>query len=236
MAFIGAIIFAVFSTSPGIEGFTANAELFALLPLTVSAFFTWRKKWFWAGIWAGIAVTIKPIGLSGFLLSAAWVFYSRAGLKSFFKLIIGVAVAPSLCLIHGYLIDWDAFLYSFIENRLLRGSPVAFGLKEQALLFYKSSVQVLPVLLFPLLLTGWSLIQKSKPIKIFFLFWILSSFFGMAMGGLWHWHYYMQLIPPPEKYATREEFLQTLINSGYKQVEYIGPYSIYEPTDMNKEE
>ena len=36
-AWLGALVYAIFSASPRIEGFTANAELFTLLPLVVAA-------------------------------------------------------------------------------------------------------------------------------------------------------------------------------------------------------
>ena len=65
---ISAAVFAIFSTSPSFEGFTANAELFTLLPLTLAAFFAWNRKWFLAGLLSGVASAIKPSGVAGFVL------------------------------------------------------------------------------------------------------------------------------------------------------------------------
>jgi len=100
-AWLGAALFAVFSTAPRIEGFTANAELFTLLPLTLSALFTWRRQWLLAGLAAGMATAIKPNGVSGLLLAVAWLVVMRARWRDVGVLLAGFAVAPGLCLAHG---------------------------------------------------------------------------------------------------------------------------------------
>jgi hypothetical protein len=101
---------AIASTSPEIEGFLAQSELFAVLPLGLAAHATWRERWFSSGILSGLATVIKPIGVSGMLLSAGWWLYRRRGVSAASRLIAGYAVVGSLTVIGIWLIDWPAFL------------------------------------------------------------------------------------------------------------------------------
>lgn len=191
---VSAMTFIVFVTAPGIEGFTANGELFAILPLTWAAFLTWKQNWFWAGVLSGIALTIKPIGISGYILAFLWLFSDRKS-RDFIRLSLGFVIAPLLCVLHGYLIDWQAFRYSFIENRLVSASPITFSLEDQFASLSTSVVQVLPVILPLMTITLIVLINRPKKEQLFFLSWFVSSIIGMSIGGNWFQHYFVQLIP-----------------------------------------
>ena len=184
-AAVAAGLFALVSTAPHIEGFTANAELFTVLPLALAAHSTWRRDWFVAGILAGVATVIKPIGVSGVLLAAFWIWYQKAGWKAFGRLGAGYAVIGALALGHIALIDWagfwagaagkaDAIALSFsaVGGSIARTSSVWVGLA---------------------LVAGLS---SRPPARAFGLAWIASGLLGMAIGGAWSAHYWTQLIPP----------------------------------------
>ena len=61
-AVVAALLYAVFSAHTHIEGFTANAETFMVLPATLSAYFLLRRQPLMAGLMASAAVVLKPSG------------------------------------------------------------------------------------------------------------------------------------------------------------------------------
>ena len=58
---LAALLYAVFSVLPQIEGFTANAEVFSLFPATIAVFLILKNKPGWAGLCASIAFLIKTL-------------------------------------------------------------------------------------------------------------------------------------------------------------------------------
>ncbi len=193
---LGGLLYAVFSTAPRIEGFTANAEIFTLLPLTLAALFTWRRQWLWAGLAAGVATAIKPTGVAGLLLALSWLLVTRVPRRAALSLLAGYAVAPGLCLIHGALLDWPAYWASFVDRRLLLYSAASTGIGEQLGLLVQGIRDTASAWLFLALATTYTALKQRDRTAAFLGLWIVSSWCGMAMGGLWHWHYFQQLIPP----------------------------------------
>ncbi len=193
---LGAGLFAIFCTAPRVEGFTANSELFTLLPLTLAAWFTWRRQWFWAGLAAGIATAIKPIGVSGFMLGLAWLLVTGGKWRAAARLGVGFAVAPGLCLTHGVWLGWDAYWASFVDRRLLLFSAASMGFGEQLALLGQGIKDTASAWASLALATAYTLFRFRNRTGAFLGLWILSALGGMAMGGLWHWHYFQQLIPP----------------------------------------
>ncbi len=194
-AYISAFVFAIFSASPGIEGFTANAELFTILPLVISAFFTWRKKWLWAGFISGIAFLIKPIGISGLIFALLWMVVNRARLKTMLNVLSVFALPLLASIFHGLLIGWNYYWSSFY-GRLLTNTVISISLDRQLLILFFSFLLTLPVWITP---TTLGFIGSSKVAfrnRLFGILWIISSLLGMAIGGNWYWHYFTQIIPP----------------------------------------
>jgi hypothetical protein len=193
---LGGLLYAVFSTAPRIEGFTANAEIFTLLPLTVAALFTWRRQWLWAGLAAGVATAIKPTGVAGLLLALSWLLVTRVPRRAALSLLAGYAIAPGLCLIHGALLDWPAYWASFVDRRLLLYSAASTGIGEQLGMLVQGVKDTASAWLFLALATAYTALKQRNRTAAFLGLWVVSSWCGMAMGGLWHWHYFQQLIPP----------------------------------------
>jgi len=194
-AYISAFVFALFSASPGIEGFTANAELFTILPLVISAFFTWRKKWIWAGFISGIAFLIKPIGISGLIFTLLWMVVNRAHLKTMLYVLSFFAIPLLASIFHGLLIGWNYYWSSFY-GRLLTNTVISISLDRQFMILVISFILTLPAWITP---TTLGFIGSSKVAfrsRLFGILWIISSLLGMAIGGNWYRHYFTQIIPP----------------------------------------
>lgn len=155
-----AILFAVSSTAPDIEGFTANAELFAVLPLVVSADLAWHRRWFWAGLVGGLAIAIKPSALSILFLVGFWIWTTRGGWRANVSAAAGFAVFIALSLMHIALIDW----WGFWREEHQRTVPVWFALATLAIV---------------------GLWRANSSARRFGIVWIASSFVGMSFGGAW---------------------------------------------------
>lgn len=102
-AWLSALVYATFSASPRIEGFTANTELFTLLPLVVAAHLTWREKWLAAGLVSGIAFLIKPAALSGLLLTLVWTLVVKASWRAPLASLLGFLAGPLASMAHSVI-------------------------------------------------------------------------------------------------------------------------------------
>jgi hypothetical protein len=194
-ALISAIVFAVFSASPSIEGFTANAELFTLLPITIAAYLTWRRNWFWAGLLAGIASAIKPSGVSGLVFAFTWIALNDKKPRHFINVGIGFGLVIMLSVIHGCMIEWDAYWDSIVENRLNSFSVVTMPFLDQLISAISGFYKAFPALGIPLLLALFAADKDKSKETRFLMLWFASCCIGMFIGGMWNSHYFQQIIP-----------------------------------------
>lgn len=192
---ISALLFSVVSTSPSIEGFTANAELFASLPLTFAALLTWQKHWGWAGFFSGLAFLLKPIGLSGLFLVLAWSMVMRASWQSRAKAGLAFSVGPLIMLTHGYFHGWNYFWHSVVERKLATDTVVSRDMLAQSINLLESIIRTAPAWLMLVAFATIAYTHWRPRIKTFAWLWLISSLLGMAVGGHWSRHYYVQLIP-----------------------------------------
>jgi hypothetical protein len=139
-AALAVMLFAVLSGSPGIEGFTANAEVFMALP-SAAAVLTLLKSWDhdWSrwrllltGGLIGAATLLKPTAIVMLFVGAA--FAGLVGDGSPFAIIrrwwwigfgFGLAIAPAF--IDGYLTGWHNFIYASITYRMTHQSSMQQG-------------------------------------------------------------------------------------------------------------
>ncbi len=190
-AVLAGLICAVYSASPQIEGFTANAELFMVLPATASLYLLLRGRPGWAGLLAGLAVALKPSGVSTGLLALVLFWRSQAPRRAYVRFGLGALAVPVVMLAHGMAtVGLAQYLYSILGSRfsIHRPWPLLMALSQLVL--------TLPAWL-PL--TATSLLgqrQAERPGMRLVGWWLLTSLPGMAMGGGWYRHYYVQLIPP----------------------------------------
>ena len=103
VAVTAALLYALFSAHTHIDGYSANAKVFMLLPATLSAYYLLRGLPAAAGLAASAAVVLKPSGAGALLLAAAWFAYTRAGWRHWLRFAVASAALPVVALAHGIL-------------------------------------------------------------------------------------------------------------------------------------
>ena len=191
-AFPAALLYALYSSMPAIEGFTANAETFMVLPLTLSALALLSGRWLWAGLAAGLAVSCKASGGSALLLAAAWLIYTRPGWKAASRLALGFGLVLAALVAHGvWSAGWSTYLYNMLGVRS-GGLFQPYGSPLIAAMY--GWVNTAPAWL-PLLALLPSLAHLPRPRTLFLLLWLVTCLLGMSVSGHWYWHYWIQLMP-----------------------------------------
>ena len=218
VALITGLVFAVVSGAPRIEGFVANAEVFMLTTATASAYFVWGKHWFAAGLLAGIAITLKPSGGAALLLAVWWLIHQRESYRGWSMLAAGTALPLIASLAHGIATaGFYDYAYATLLFRLEAGG-------SEALLpsLVTGSFQTLFVWgpLAAAALLGWRHLPKPYSQRAFLGAWLATSLVGVALGGNWWPHYFVQLIPPLSLLATAG-FIAAARNDGLNARQYL---------------
>lgn len=191
-AFPAALLYALYSSMPAIEGFTANAETFLVLPLTLSALALLDGRWFWAGLTAGLAISCKASGGSALFLAAAWLLYTRSGWRSALRLAAGAGIVLAALVAHGvWSAGWPNYLYNMLGVRS-GGLFQPYGSPLIAALYGWSSTAVawLPLVA---VLPSLSVLPRRR--ALFLWLWLGCCLLGMSVSGHWYWHYWIQLMP-----------------------------------------
>jgi len=139
---LAALIFAVTSSLPNLEGYSANAEVFMGLPAAFAALWLLRVRrtgWsFWqlfgVGVLIGVSTSLKPSGLV--MLPVALIFIWLIGdgashlvrWRRTWPILAGVGFIGLASLAHGWLLGWDDFYYATILYRLSAQSAATVGL------------------------------------------------------------------------------------------------------------
>jgi hypothetical protein len=217
-----AALFALVMATPYLEGPTANAELFMLLPLLGSLYLLLRADdgplaggrglalVAGAGGLAALALLIKPSGFAGLVLGALWLARRwrreavpwRAWLIAEGALGLGFLAGLAPALLHGLLTVQGSYLDIVFLHRLNQDSALANGLTYQFgfLLAHGLAILVrLPILLIApvgawLALRGE--VAGGERGRDLLWLWLLTAFAGMALGGNWWFHYFQQDLPP----------------------------------------
>jgi hypothetical protein len=201
-AWISALLYAVFSSAPRIEGFTANAEIFTLAPLALNAMLVWSRRWFWAGLVTAIAFQLKPSGVEGCFLIAIWILRElrpaswRPTALAIARSIAGFAAGLAPCIAHGIWVGWGAFWHNLVTMRGEIYSPAVVGLRGQLARIQGGVGDTLSSWIVPALLFALALTQLPREKRHFCLAWLAAAWLGMQAGFWWDWHFFMQLVPP----------------------------------------
>ena len=199
-AWISAALFALFSTAPRIEGFTANAELFTLAPLVLNAHLVWTRRWFAAGLATALAFQLKPSGVEGCVLIALWIVLGwrswRDALLATARSLAGFALGLVPCLVHGWWVGWAHFWHGMVTMRGQYFSPEVVSLAGQLQRIEAAFVDTVSSWAVPAVLFALALVRLPSVQRRFCLAWLLAAIAGMQIGFWWDWHFLMQIVPP----------------------------------------
>lgn len=150
LAVPAALMFAVVSASPSLDGPIANAEIFMGLPAAYAAWLllrTSRRGWsakslLAIGALTGCSTLLKPTGATLLPVCLAFIVMSTPSLNAAARRCVwtlagfGAALAPAV--VHGWLVGWHAFVFAVIRYRFQHQSsanlPAADQLKNIGLL------------------------------------------------------------------------------------------------------
>jgi len=199
LAAVSTFIFIIFTSIPLTEGNVANAEIFMLLP-TILAVYQWlNKKYFWSGVFFGLAFTLKaPVVIEAFFIFICLILTQPAGQRRnilfyligcswpiilwtiyfFFKGAVKPFITAAIFQNFGYLSSW--------QTGSINHSPLNGGLTGRLLIL--------------LLVWGglyWLLKKKLISSKLVFLLgWLSACIFGSLLSGRPYPHYLIQILPP----------------------------------------
>jgi 4-amino-4-deoxy-L-arabinose transferase-like glycosyltransferase len=142
----GTALTAVFVTTlllgaPTLEGYTANAEIFAGMPAAFSAFWMLRqaqtgytrKGLIGIGLLIGISTLLKPSAVTMWPALALFLMLTtndsyRDRVKRAGWLTLGLAIAGGIALLHGATLGFGDFFYATILYRYRQQSAISVGL------------------------------------------------------------------------------------------------------------
>lgn len=126
--------------SPTLEGYTANAEVFAGMPAAFAAFWLLRQaQTGWTtrglvsiGVLIGLSTVLKPSGGTMWLAAIAFLLiYGKDARRDHYKrcgwVTFGVGIVAIVTFIHGWTLGWDNFFYATITYRFVQQSALSYG-------------------------------------------------------------------------------------------------------------
>jgi len=145
-AIAAAFAFAVMSSSPNLEGYSANAEMFMGCPVALAMLWLLRigrcgwSRWQLAGVGLllGVAISLKPSAAVMVPVVCLFVFgvdgsaAVRASLKRCGWFMFGIAAVGVASLVNGWMLGWDNFVYATFTYRLTAQSAATVGLQHNA--------------------------------------------------------------------------------------------------------
>ncbi len=214
---MAAIVFSLIMATPYLQGPTANAELFMLLPLLLSLDTLIRADayplgeaigsgfLFGSGVLGAIALLVKPPGVAIVILGILWLARrwrtekarGIVWVQSEVALIGGFLLGMLPALIHGLIVAPDRYFYAIFFYRFNALSAAAIPLSVQFSSFASVVLYIVaryPVLLLTLL--GVFMLRPDAYRRDLLGLWLSLSLFGASIGGNWFPHYFQQLLPP----------------------------------------
>jgi hypothetical protein len=192
-------LYLLVSSAPRLEGWAANGELLAgaFATLGIASLLAWRRA---GGASPGLlaagmmlvstAPLVKQSALEGLLVAVVVVApRTRARLPA-----LGWAVVPWLvAATHGVIVGFDRWWFAVVGYRF-HGDPAAESLAGRLDLLWQS----LPALALdaaPLLAVGLVGVSRLRRRHLVYAAWLAGGLVGVVGGGLFHTHYWLQLLP-----------------------------------------
>jgi 4-amino-4-deoxy-L-arabinose transferase-like glycosyltransferase len=161
VAAIATVFFGLLMSSPAIEGFTANAEVFMALPaalavlsLTTAMDRSWSPKWLlMTGTLIGVSSQLKPSGVVMLLVVAVFLALIAADSSKFVRqvagrfglVVAGFAGSMVPAIIHGISVGWDEFIYASVTYRITRQSSATSSLDHHLNAIWDLTARVWPI-------------------------------------------------------------------------------------------
>ena len=198
-ALAAAFLFAVASSSPGIEGFTANGELFMNLPTCAAVLLALNRRLFLAGCLLAIATIVKPTALpavAAALGAIVWSAPPSERVSHIVRAVAGAALVLAPFVAHGVLSGPDDFWYAVVGFRMEEHS--AFSAGERFFDELRQSGPHVTWAVFPVWLLTALWIRRGRwrsTCGATLASLLGGSIVGAALGGYWYWHYFIGLLP-----------------------------------------
>jgi hypothetical protein len=208
-AVLAAALFAVLSPAPHLEGFTANGELLATAATTSAvALGAWwsvrddRRLLLLAGLAAAAGLLVKQAAIDGLVavsvlvLAEAW-RRRRSPLRDLAVLAGGAAIPLALAFLHGLVIGLGDWWFAVAGHRTQMDSLINGPYDAHRHEFFQSLGPFRRDLglLVPLAVLGVIAAARRRRLTLP-LAWLLASTFGVAVGGVFHPHYWVQVAAP----------------------------------------
>lgn len=212
-----AALFSLVMATPYLQGPTANAELFMLLPSLISLDLLLRSETrppsdrlglvylFVSGLLGAVALLVKPPGFAVVVLAVLWITRRwqeegtswHAWLRAEAALVGGFLAGILPAVAHGLFIAPDRYLYAVFLYRFSVLSIAATPLSAQLYAFLVILFYI--IIHFPVLLLtplGLFAIRRDARRRDLLWLWLITSLGGASLGGNWYPHYFQQLLPP----------------------------------------
>ncbi|WP_250036277.1 hypothetical protein [Paractinoplanes maris] len=198
-----AFLYAVVGVAPHLEGMTLNGELLAAAPAAVSialALWWWRRSrpvgWLAAaGLFAGLALTMKQSGFEGVLVGATLLVIARRP-RAAAVFAAGVAVPLLASALHGLVTGWPAYWDALVGYQLSAIGSDGSNASTRWTDLGRQAGDIALDLTVPLLvsLLGWRVLDR--PARWLLAAWLAAGFVGVNLGGSYWPHYFVQVLPP----------------------------------------
>ncbi len=160
VAAIAAMLVVIVSATPSLEGYTANAEMFMILPSAWSVWTMirgietrWAHHWvFLTGVLAGVATMLKPSGIVMLPIAVFAIVATTRGQEGQWRapvgwLLAGIAIVGIPTAIHGWMLGWSDFLYATVTYRLTLQSSATVGFSHHLASIGRLVLRILPLVI-----------------------------------------------------------------------------------------
>ena len=179
---------------PMLEGNTANAELFMMLPVSIGVLLMLREQAFWAGVALALAFLIKQIAAIELVacVAALLLFHPRP-LRTTGTLLLGyllpVAATAVYLALQGVLTDFMYAGFAYYFGYMQRETRIPTVLLIGKVLLLLASIAIV----------AWH-VRGPRTAERFgyglLALWALFALFGSLFTSRWYPHYLLQAVPP----------------------------------------
>jgi 4-amino-4-deoxy-L-arabinose transferase-like glycosyltransferase len=208
---VAAGTYAIAGIAPAAEGFTFNGELAASVFTAIAVACALaavrpgghaRLGFVLAGLAAGYAVLVKQSAFDGLAVAVVVLVAHRRAIRvraAAGSLVAAFSAVVAAALLHGVSVGFSRYWWSIYGYRANAPSGAAAPLPERLELLRRTigtvAWDVLPLAVIALLgvIVAWRTVRPTTSLVAGS--WILCSFAGLNVGGMYWPHYFVQLLP-----------------------------------------